>query len=90
MEMIPDEGLPKATRCEPIAIRVEAGKIYSWCSCGLTEKEPFCDSNHKKVIGTPYRSVKVMFREEQEVFLCRCRRTRTPPFCDDSHLSFES
>jgi CDGSH-type Zn-finger protein len=87
METIKPEGLPRATACEPINIRVEAGKVYSWCSCGLTENDPFCDSNHKKVIGTPFRSVKVLFEKEQEVLFCRCRKTRTPPFCDNSHLS---
>ena len=87
MESIPNEGLPRITACEPISIRVEPDKIYSWCSCGLTEKEPFCDSNHKKVIGTPFRSVKVMFAQEQDVLFCRCRQTKTPPFCDDSHES---
>jgi CDGSH-type Zn-finger protein len=89
METISPEELPRASDCEPIAIQVEPGKVYSWCSCGLTEKSPFCDSNHKKVVGTPFRSVKVMFREAQEVWFCQCKRTRTPPFCDQSHLEVE-
>jgi len=87
METIPAAGLPRVTECEPILIRVEPGKIYSWCSCGLTEKTPFCDSNHKKVEGTPFRSVKVFFEAPAEVWFCQCKRTKTPPFCDDSHLT---
>ena len=87
METIPAEGLPRMTDCNPIAIKVEPGKVYSWCSCGLTEKTPFCDSNHKKVVGTPFRSVKVAFDREQEVLFCQCKKTKTPPFCDDSHLA---
>jgi CDGSH-type Zn-finger protein len=82
-------GLPRITECEPINVKVEAGKIYSWCSCGLTEKSPFCDSNHKKVEGTPFRSVKVMFDKEEEISFCQCKQTKTPPFCDDTHKTVQ-
>jgi len=84
MDNISPEGLPKVQALDPITIMVEAGKVYSWCSCGLTEKSPFCDSNHKKVEGTPFRSVKVMFDKPQEILFCQCKKTKTPPFCDDS------
>ena len=60
MDVLPNEGFPRIAICEPIGVTVEPGKVYSWCSCGLTEKSPFCDSNHKRIEGTPYRSVKVM------------------------------
>lgn len=89
MDLKPGETLPRLSACEPVTVTVEPGKVYSWCSCGLTDKEPFCDSNHKKVEGMPFRSVKVMFREAGDVSFCRCRRTKTPPFCDDSHLTLQ-
>jgi CDGSH-type Zn-finger protein len=82
---IPNEGLPRIQFCEPILILVEPGKVYSWCSCGLTEKSPFCDSNHKRVEGTPFRSVKVVFDKAEEIRFCQCKQTKTPPFCDNSH-----
>ncbi len=90
METIPNEGLPRIAVCEPAVITVEAGKVYSWCSCGLSEKQPFCDNIHKQVEGMPYRSVKVLFDKAEEVFFCQCKHTRTPPFCDDSHLKLKS
>ena len=31
----------------PIAVEVEEGKNYWWCSCGLSKKQPFCDGSHK-------------------------------------------
>ena len=31
----------------PFAVEVEEGKKYSWCSCGKSEKQPFCDGSHK-------------------------------------------
>ncbi len=36
---------------EPIAIDVLPGRKYWWCECGLSKKQPFCDSAHK---GTDY------------------------------------
>ena len=80
---------PILYKCEPAVVKVEAGKVYSWCSCGLSEKSPFCDSRHKEIDDLLFRSVKVMFAQEQEVKFCQCKRTKTPPFCDDSHLSLQ-
>ena len=85
MEQIPNIGLPKITQCEPAAITVVPGKVYSWCSCGLTETGAFCDSNHKRIEGLPFRSIKVLFDKPEEVFFCQCRQTSTPPFCDGTH-----
>jgi CDGSH-type Zn-finger protein len=85
MELIPNEDLPRLSVCEPAGIEVEPGKVYSWCSCGLSEKEPFCDSTHKNIEGLPFRSVKVVFETPQVVWFCQCKRTKTPPFCDGSH-----
>jgi len=84
MDNISPEGLPRVQENEPIAILVEPGKVYSWCSCGLTEKTPFCDHNHQKVEGTPFKSVKVKFDKAQEILFCQCKKTKTPPFCDDT------
>lgn len=85
MELIPNEGLPRLAIGEPAGIEVEAGKVYSWCSCGLSEKEPFCDNTHKNIEGMPFRSVKVSFDKAQVVWFCQCKRTKTPPFCDGTH-----
>jgi CDGSH-type Zn-finger protein len=85
MELIPNEGLPRVAIGEPAGIEVEPGKVYSWCSCGLSEKEPFCDNAHRNIEGLPYRSIKVIFDKPQVVWFCQCKRTKTPPFCDGSH-----
>ena len=90
METIPNEGFPRVAKCEPAGIMVEPGKVYSWCSCGLSEKEPFCDSAHKKIEGMPYKSVKVTFDKAEEVWFCQCKQTKTPPFCDGSHKKVQS
>ena len=30
-----------------LAVDVEEGKSYYWCSCGQSSKQPFCDGSHK-------------------------------------------
>jgi CDGSH-type Zn-finger protein len=89
METISSEGLPRMAICEPADIQVEAGKVYKWCSCGLTAIEPFCDNTHRDIEGTPFRSIKVRFDKPQVVSFCQCKRTKTPPFCDDSHKALK-
>ena len=47
--------------------------MYYWCSCGLSEKQPFCDGHHKDTAFLPYK-----FTVEQHVDklkLCGCKRT---------------
>jgi CDGSH-type Zn-finger protein len=48
-EMIPNEGFPIAAKKEPCCVQTEAGKTYAWCTCGLSEKQPFCDGKHKQI-----------------------------------------
>ncbi len=30
-----------------VPVEVEAGKTYYYCTCGRSEKQPFCDGKHK-------------------------------------------
>ena len=39
--------LPVISNKGPYKIEVQAGKKYSWCSCGLSANQPFCDGAHK-------------------------------------------
>lgn len=97
--MIPNKGLPKIAKTEPAIVKVEPGKIYSWCTCGLSEKQPFCDGAHKMIEPIineqgesvlPYRSLKVQFEKEEEIMFCQCKQTKTPPYCDDSHCNLKN
>jgi len=38
--------LPKRAGDQPQKVTLEAGKKYAWCSCGLSENQPFCDGSH--------------------------------------------
>jgi len=66
----------------PIAVDVEAGKSYFWCSCGLSSKQPFCDGSHKETDFTP---VKWTAEEDGKKFFCACKQTDGAPMCDGSH-----
>ncbi|MCH7471970.1 CDGSH iron-sulfur domain-containing protein [bacterium] len=56
---------------------------YSWCTCGHSKRQPFCDDSHREPEnGTNRKSYKFKVLEETKVLLCRCKYTRTPPFCD--------
>ena len=66
----------------PMAIDVEQGKSYYWCSCGLSERQPFCDGKHKATSLTP---VKYDAAESKTVYFCTCKATANQPLCDGSH-----
>lgn len=84
-DLIPNEGFPKCAAAYPVSVKVEAGKTYAWCTCGLSEKQPFCDGKHKNIDDQPYKSLKVTYEKEQELWFCQCKQTKNPPYCDGSH-----
>lgn len=69
-------------RKEPIAVELEAGKTYYWCSCGRSVNQPFCDGSHK---GSEFAPVEFTADEPKTAYLCGCKRTDGQPFCDGTH-----
>jgi CDGSH-type Zn-finger protein len=69
----------------PTAVKVEKGKTYAWCTCGLSATNPFCDGSHKTIEDVPFKSLKFTAEEDGEVWLCNCKHTKHAPFCDGSH-----
>tara|TARA_B100001123_G_C15095829_1_gene941527 strand:+ start:151 stop:393 length:243 start_codon:yes stop_codon:yes gene_type:complete len=67
----------------PYKVKIEKDKTYFWCSCGASNKQPFCDGSHKK--AGIFKSLKYFADSEKEVFFCGCKSTKNPPFCDSSH-----
>ncbi|XP_076090794.1 uncharacterized protein LOC143062862 [Mytilus galloprovincialis] len=82
---------------KPFPIELEAGKKYSWCTCGWSKSQPFCDGSHKEILRmTNPRAKVVNFKptrfevtESKKYWLCMCKQTNNRPFCDGSHLSEE-
>ena len=66
---------------EPIAVEVEAGKIYWWCACGRSKHQPFCDGSHKV---TTFEPIEYRAEKNGKAFLT-CKRSGKKPLCDGSH-----
>ncbi|OWF55489.1 CDGSH iron-sulfur domain-containing protein 3, mitochondrial-like [Mizuhopecten yessoensis] len=73
----------------PFRMELQAGKKYSWCACGHSHTQPFCDGNHKRkreeFKNLRLKPVRFSVEETKEYWLCRCKQTDNPPFCDGSH-----
>jgi CDGSH-type Zn-finger protein len=66
----------------PLLVDVEEGKVYMWCSCGKSNKQPFCDGSHA---GTDFSPVIYKATESRKISFCGCKNTRKQPICDGSH-----
>lgn len=85
MTVVMSTGQPTIARLKPCLITLEAGRIYHWCRCGRSRKQPFCDGSHK---GTGFEPLKhLAVTDGEEVLFCGCKHTRTPPFCDGTHTN---
>ena len=73
----------KTAQRMPQKIAVEKGKTYFWCTCGLSEKQPFCDGSHRK--ERKFKSLKYLSVENKEIFFCGCKMSKNQPLCDGSH-----
>ena len=69
----------------PVVMELEPGTYY-WCSCGLSENQPFCDGSHE---GTDFTPGELVVEKKKRFALCRCKRTENPPLCDGTHTKFE-
>jgi len=68
----------------PVKVELEKGKRYAFCTCGHSEKQPFCDGAHREN-APDYRSFKFEAEQDGKVWLCQCKQTNGQPFCDGSH-----
>ena len=75
---------PEIAGRDPIPVEVEEGKMYWWCTCGRSAKQPFCDGAHKTTDFVPeaWEAPKT-----GTVFFCACKQTAKSPLCDGSHNS---
>ena len=77
---------PETIQKGPYKVKVEKDKTYFWCTCGLSQKQPFCDNSHRK--EGKFKSLKFLAEDNKEICFCGCKITAHPPFCDGSHLKF--
>ena len=68
---------------KPMEIELEPGHIYSWCQCGRSKNQPYCDKvSH---VGTGISPKDFSVSSRRKVWLCMCKQTNTQPYCDGSH-----
>jgi CDGSH-type Zn-finger protein len=56
--------------------------MYLWCSCGGTNRQPFCDTSHA---GSGRGPLRYRATETGAAWFCGYKLTKTPPLCDGSH-----
>ena len=66
----------------PAKTQLEKGTQYTWCRCGRSKSQPFCDGSHR---GTGITPVTFTYEKTGEVFLCQCKSTGNRPYCDGTH-----
>jgi CDGSH-type Zn-finger protein len=69
---------PAVTQRAPYIVKVEAGKTYVWCSCGLSTKQPWCDGSHK---GTTFKPISFVAPISGEFHMCGCKESENAPYC---------
>ncbi len=85
-EPLPEDVLPG--KCvQNMNVRLElTPRRYSWCSCGHSQTQPWCDDSHRdEAHCTNRKSYKFEVKETVMASLCMCRQTKVPPFCDGTH-----
>ncbi len=66
----------------PFGVKVEEGKSYWWCACGVSKEQPFCDGSHK---GTGIEPSKYSAEKSGTLYFCGCKNTKDVPVCDGTH-----
>ncbi|MEZ5504548.1 MAG: CDGSH iron-sulfur domain-containing protein [Gammaproteobacteria bacterium] len=74
-----DGPLPRVAGTLPAPVRVSKGQTYQWCSCGLSQQQPFCDNSHA---GTAFTPVIFTARKDEIIFFCTCKHSQEGMVCD--------
>lgn len=73
---------PRIAQKSPIAVDVEAGKSYWYCTCGNSKNQPFCDGGHQ---GTDFLPKEYKAEKSETVYFCGCKHSSNGMTCDGTH-----
>ncbi len=73
---------PVSPRLKPYRVDLVDGERYSWCACGLSKAQPFCDGSHRDSFFKP---LQFHASTTGPAVLCGCKQSNTAPHCDGSH-----
>ena len=71
----------------PIAVDLVKDEDYYFCTCGRSNKQPFCDGSH---VGTDFTPKAFSADTTGEAYLCQCKHSANLPYCDGTHKQFDS
>ena len=73
---------PVVAQTFPYKTDVEEEKSYTWCACGRSANQPFCDGSHA---GTGITPKTYTATETKSVRFCGCKASKTGAICDGTH-----
>ena len=59
-----------AQKC-PFNMQLQPGKQYLYCTCGLSNTQPFCDNSHE---GTKFKPITFVGKPQKYTSICGCKR----------------
>lgn len=81
-EWWPYDPVPQSAGTDPYVVKVERNKVYWWCSCGRSRRQPWCDGSHK---GTAFKPVMYVPQVAGPKLMCGCKFSETRPLCNGTH-----
>lgn len=69
----------------PLIVELSPGK-HAICTCGRTERAPFCDGSHAGCALRP--DLVEVDKLPMNIAWCTCRASDRMPYCDGSHRQF--
>ena len=73
---------PVVAQTFPYKTDVEEEKSYTWCACGRSANQPFCDGSHA---GTGITPKTYTATETKSVRFCGCKASKTGAICDGAN-----
>lgn len=77
---------PVIANNKPVKAELKENEEYTFCMCGRSSDQPFCDGSHK---GTDFKPKAFTAEKSEEAYLCQCKHSRNLPYCDGSHKQFD-